>query len=121
MIILVYDLLILSLYLPQPGRGLPVFLEAIGEVKAFIASVPRRFALKVLIGCDANANLARNSVLPDRVGPCAPPPPADERGLALLEFMLSVGAYAPSTYGNPLEAYWTREWYGDRQKRSFSA
>ena len=31
--ILVYDLLILSLYLPQPGRGLPVFLEAISEVK----------------------------------------------------------------------------------------
>ena len=116
--ILVYDLLILSLYLPQPGRGLPIFLGAISEVKTLIASVPKRFAFKVPIGCDANATLARNSFLPDRVGPCAPPPPADERGLALLGLMLSVGAYAPSTYGNRLEDYWTHEWYGDRSVRS---
>ena len=116
--ILVYDLLILSLYLPQPGRGLPIFLEAISEVKTLITSVPKRFAFKVFIGCDANATLARSSFLPDRVGPCAPPPPADESGQALLELMLSVGAYAPSTYGNPLEDYWTHDWYGDRSVRS---
>ena len=78
--------LIMSAYLPHPGHGLTLYREALASFTCFVKSVPRCFgSFKVVLGCDANAQLIQHESTPGVVGPRSSPSSADpERSRELL-------------------------------------
>ena len=114
----------MSAYLPHPGHGLMLYQEAMASLTCFIKSVPRCFgSFKVVIGCDANAQLVQHESTSGVVGPRSSPNSVDpERTRELLGFMLAHELVAINTFdgcpgivgeASAPDAQWTHMWYKD--------
>ena len=85
--------LCMSMYLPQPGRGLGLYLEAIDNVSSLLRSLPADLRVAPLfVGCDANCSLASHPDIADNVGPRTYVQGNDRRAEAFLNVLLEFRA-----------------------------
>ena len=62
--------LILSVYLPQPGRGDELYDEAVEDVQTLMSKVPRSLKHKfIVLGCNENEQLAHCPEMQHVIGP----------------------------------------------------
>ena len=110
--------LCMSMYLPNPGRGLGLYLEAIDSVCCLLRSLPADLRVAPLfIGCDANCSLASHPDMSDIVGPRTYVQGNDKRAEAFLNVLLEFKIRACNTFGDVDIPFWTLSWYGDSSVR----
>ena len=106
--------LCMSMYPPQPGRGLGLYLKAVDSVCSLLRSLPADLRVAPLfVGCDANCSLASHPDVADNVGPRTYVQGNGRRAEAFLNVFLEFRLRACNTFGDVDVPFWTLSWYGD--------
>ena len=103
------NILVISAFLPNPGLGLDLYLQALAATNDWIKSAPRDF---MFLGCDGNCKLFNHSDLDHVVGPLIYPGQSVRSGdrelseafiaLALEHCLRAANTFRPTPLGLPL-------------------